>query len=104
MSEAHAGTADSVTHTRDSRSENATARVERSLSDALTAVAVPIERPASLSSAKSSSEAHETTDETQPNSQDSSKEDSTSIDIVLPPLPNGFLSFWSTQSDQKLMK
>ena len=95
MSEADAGTADSVDQTPDSHSENATAihRVQRSLSDELTAIAVPIERPASLFAAKSSSEAQATSDETQFNSQDSSKEDSTSNDIVLPPLPNGFLSF-----------
>ena len=93
MSEVDAGTADSVDQTPDSHSDNATARVERSLSDELTAIAVPIERPASLFAAKSSSEAQATSDETQFNSQDSSKEDSTSIDIVLPPLPNGFLSF-----------
>ena len=93
MSEVDAGTADSVDQTPDSHSDNATARVERSLSDELTAVGVPIERPASLFAAKSSSEAQATSDETQSNSQDSSKEDSTSIDIVLPPLPNGFLSF-----------
>ena len=96
MSEVDAGTADSVAQTPDSHSDNATAmlhRAERSLSDELTAIAVPIERPASSFAAKSLSGAQETTDETQSNSQESSKEDSTSNDIVLPPLPNGFLSF-----------